>query len=1119
MVIRKNSYIKLPYGLVSDDKNEEKIRFNLPLNYKKDVLFQQVPYFAEANNPAIDDVILGNKRDDLSIQKFLLSKGVLEDAVLDNLGMIVTDRKFNNAGIRRKLDLKYPSIIKKPTASNFLFRDLKQFNVQNPVIGGLYNQLQIRTSDQLKLLKKAPRIKDLKIRNALERLKKFNLNKGAAADDDDDDDNIPGLPRGRRDEPPPPPPPPPPQDDDDDDDDDKNKGGDVKKFLLDKGNERIAEGLAQTSDGSVETRKIAFSKEITKLLPKVKEEELPLGQGDVDEFKDEGDLDFLDKTDKYDFPMKDEQEIPKPKKQQQQQQQQQQTLDIDLDFFAGGDKNSRKLMKTAASYIGELNQSNRVFLEYLFSNFGERLLTKNKLKIHLESGQFFHNNIITNESIYDFLLKQQDETKRELYPEVLVGNDFEFYVNELLTNVQDNDYDLHTNSTAKFLLYNCNTLRLANRLKPLSIRHSQIVTNEKAISILQSNTWGYFVEQLLHFANGNISLDDFSLDDDREFERYNVIEKTSDNVNYCKQFYQEVFDDIGYFFQRMIRETPNEFLEPLKADLANEIYFYKNLKDIESHSELLRVFNSFYFKTGRFPGNYTDLILVPTGKNPPFVKSFDRISPVELNDKFQNTPSYGIAAVHFLAALNIFFGGEKNLSQDVMTELLHNLSYQALNFENTKVNIKFDQIIKLNKNLKSLIRDVDRSTVNTIRLEDIAVDETKDKIELMEEELVNNVLSGKKIEIPIDFKPPMPDSLSKIQSDTEKAKAVKRKTDESFNQIYETITKDVVTKARNDLVKSVSDYDGEIPTEVINNITSSFKQNDPVNKSVRKHVKDSIKDRNQQYFKQRKPPAKVNTKVKTIKPQIKITDIVNRNISRSSSFSSIPLNEIEMMSRSASLDSISTMKREYSDQEMISRPPSVSSIRDSIKSNINLSFEQPIATRKPIKVIEKNIKKWQEKETLLTPKVTSKVETPKVETPQVTLKVTSEAVKKKTSLTPAAKTVIAKREEKEKGKIKPTVVTTPFVDVLKEIKKKREAKKINDPPTISLVNSIEKKSTIKKKTAAAKADSKIKHQKLVAKWQNKSEDVEMAVPLQTGKRKKAIPKFNSTGDAKYKKEN
>ena len=1087
MVITKNSYIKLPYGLVSDEKNKEKIRFNLPLNYKKDVLFQQVPYFAEANNPAIDDVVSGNKRDDLSIQKFLLGKGVLEDAVLDNLDMIVSDRKFNNAGIRRKLDLKYPSIMKKPTASNFLYRDLKQFNVQNPVIGGLYNQLQIRTSDQLKLLRKAPRIKDLKIRNALERLKKFNLERGAA-DDDDDDDDIPGLPRGRRDEPPGPPPLPPPlppADDDDDDDDakDKNKkDSEVKKFLLDKGNERIAEGLAVTSDGSVETRRVALSKEITKLFPKVKEEELPLGQGDVDEFKDEGDLDFLDRTDKYDFPMKDDEEEqvrPSIRKQQQQQrqqqQQQQQTLDVDLDFFAGGDKNSRKLMKTAASYIGELNPSNRVFLEYLSSNFGARLLTKNKLKIHLESGQFFHNNIITNESIYDFLQKQQDESKRELYPEVIVGNDFEFYVNELLTNVQDNDYDLHTNSTSKFLLYNCNTLRLANRLKPISVRHSQIVTNEKAISILQSNTWGYFVEQLLHFASGNISLDDFNLDDDREFERYNVIEKTSDNVNYCKQFYQEVFDDIGYFFQRMIRETPDEFLEPLKADLANEIYFHKNLKEIESQSELLRVFNLFYFKTGRFPGNYTDLILVPTGKNPPFVKSFDQISPVELNDKFQNTSCYGIAAVHFLAALNIFFGGEKSLSQDVMTELLHNLSYQALNFENKKIKIKFDQVIRLSKNLKSLIRDVDRtpSNIKTITVEDVAIDETKDRIELMEEELVNNVLSGNKIEIPTDFQPPMPDSVSEIQSDTDKAKALKRKTDESLNQVYEKISRDVVTKARNDLVKSVSDYDGEVPTDVINNITSSFKQNDPVNKSVRKHVKESIKDRNQQYFKQRKPP-KVNTKVKTIQPQIKITDIVNRNISRSSSFSSIPLNEVEMISRSGSLDSISTMKREYSDQEMISRPPSVSSIRDFNKSNINLSFEQPFAP----------------------------------------------PPKPKTSLTPAARAVIAKREEKEKGKMKPTVVTTPSaVDVLKKIKKKREAKKIKDPPTVSLVNSIEKKSTIKKKTAAAKADSKIKREELVAKWQNKSDDVEMAVPLQTGKRKKAIPKFNSTGDAKYKKEN
>ena len=834
MDVEKNGYIKLPYGFVSNENDKQKLRFNLPLDYKKDVLFRKVPYFAEVNNKAINDVILGKKKDDLSIQKFLLGKGVLEDAVLDNFDMIVTDRKFNNAGVRRKLDKKYPSIMKKPTASNFLFRDKKLFDLQNPVIGGLYNQLKIRTADQLELLKKAPRIKDLKIQNALNRLKKFNLNR-SAVDDDDDNDDIPGLPPSRRGE-----PPPRLDDDDDDDDDDDNVDNDnskIQKFLLEKGNERIGEALAESST-KIEPRKIAVSKAITKIFPKIREEELDFGEADKDDFEDKEDVDFLDKTDKYEFPI----ETTKTKTKTADLEQ-----DFDFDFYVGEDKNSKKLMVNAVSYIGQLNESNKMFLEFLSSDFGRSILLKNKLKIHLESGQFFHNNIITNESIYDFLLKQQDETKKELLIEVPSGDDFEVYVRELLTNVKDDEYDLHTNSTVKFLFYYFNTYRSINRLNPLIIRHSQIITNQEAISILQTNNWQYFVKQLLHIANGEINLDDFDLDNDQEFEKYNIIEKTSDNINYCKQFYEEVFNDIAYFFQKMIKETPDEFLEPIKADLANEIYFTQNLKEIESHVELLKIFNRFYFKSGRFPGN-SDFVLVPAGVKPNFVKTFDQISPVELNEKFQNGPSYGIAAVHFLADLNIYCGGEKKLSQDVMSELLYNLSYQVLSIDNKKKNIKFEEIIKLNKNIKQLIRDVNEPNIETAKFEN-AIDNTKDKVEAMEDEVVNNILTNKKVQFPIDFKPPMPNSLTEIENDIKKIKAIKRKTNESLNEIYREITRDLVTKARNDLVKSITDYEGETPMEVINNVTASYKRENPVTKSVFKHVKESIKDRNQQYFK------------------------------------------------------------------------------------------------------------------------------------------------------------------------------------------------------------------------------------------------------------------------------
>ena len=330
----------------------------------------------------------------------------------------------------------------------------------------------------------------------------------------------------------------------------------------------------------------------------------------------------------------------------------------------------------------------------------------------------------------------------------------------------------------------------------------------------------------------------------------------------------------------------------------------------------------------------------------------------------------------------------------------------------------------------------------------------------------------------------------KIENDIKKNESLKRKTEESLNEVYESITQDVVIKARNDLVKSITDFEGEIPKEVINNVTSSYKQNDPINISVRKHVRESIKDRNQQYFKQRRPA--VNKKSsKNVKPQLKITDIVNRNISRSSSLSSIPLNEIEMLSRSTSLDSISTMKREYNDEEMISRPPSVSSIRDTIKKDIDLSFKQPVVDTK---LIKRNI------DLAFKPIKPIKIDKPiKIVTKEKpTIEIPPKVVDKKTNLTPAAKKVVEK-------KIK------PFLTGLTPITKQKSAGKIVDPPTTSLVNSIDKK-----KVAAAKADSKKKYQEVLVKWQNKSKDIDMAVPLLKGKRK---PTDKLTSEAKTKKEN
>ena len=67
------------------------------------MLFDKLPYIAQLNNPAIDDVIQGKKNNDLSIQKFILATDLIQDTIQDNLDMIATDGDFNNAGIRRVL--------------------------------------------------------------------------------------------------------------------------------------------------------------------------------------------------------------------------------------------------------------------------------------------------------------------------------------------------------------------------------------------------------------------------------------------------------------------------------------------------------------------------------------------------------------------------------------------------------------------------------------------------------------------------------------------------------------------------------------------------------------------------------------------------------------------------------------------------------------------------------------------------------------------------------------------------------------------------------------------------------------------------------------------------------
>ena len=62
-----------------------------------------------------------------------------------------------------------------------------------------------------------------------------------------------------------------------------------------------------------------------------------------------------------------------------------------------------------------------------------------------------------------------------------------------------------------------------------------------------------------------------------------------------------------------------------------------------------------------------------------------------------------LVSMHFLVALNIYFGGNRALSKDAMSEFLHNLSMPALSISDDSIVLRFDVIKKLNNNINDLI--------------------------------------------------------------------------------------------------------------------------------------------------------------------------------------------------------------------------------------------------------------------------------------------------------------------------------------------------------------------------------------------------------------------------------
>ena len=80
----------------------------------------------------------------------------------------------------------------------------------------------------------------------------------------------------------------------------------------------------------------------------------------------------------------------------------------ELEFYFGGPNRKFFLICSGSN----LNRDNSDFIDFLSSDIGSQIFRENMLSIHIKTRNIFSDNYNTGESIYNFLLKQQGDTKK-----------------------------------------------------------------------------------------------------------------------------------------------------------------------------------------------------------------------------------------------------------------------------------------------------------------------------------------------------------------------------------------------------------------------------------------------------------------------------------------------------------------------------------------------------------------------------------------------------------------------------------------------------------------------------------------------------------------------------------
>ena len=147
-----SSYIQIPYGF---RKVSNPIQFSVPKNFEENQYLNRIGYISNKDDPAVKNNILDAVKNREDLQKWILATSDFGRELQQDINEITGgDEKFNNAVLRRALDLKSDGLFRNPQPISLLFNDVEKFHQQNPIIGKLATQINVSKLSERDLVKR-----------------------------------------------------------------------------------------------------------------------------------------------------------------------------------------------------------------------------------------------------------------------------------------------------------------------------------------------------------------------------------------------------------------------------------------------------------------------------------------------------------------------------------------------------------------------------------------------------------------------------------------------------------------------------------------------------------------------------------------------------------------------------------------------------------------------------------------------------------------------------------------------------------------------------------------------------------------------------------------------------